>query len=386
MEQNLNFPKGFLWGSATSAYQVEGGIENCDWAKVYPAGQACDHYNLCEEDFGLIKSLNQNAYRFSIEWSRIEPEEGQWDEKEIEHYQKVILALKTRDIEPFVTLHHFTLPVWFADKGGFEKEENIFYFVRFTNKIFGEYHNLVKFWLTINEPLIYASQGYFKGIWPPQRRNLILLLKIIKNLVFSHRRIYEHFRKLDSNTKIGVAHNLCFFEPHNRKSILDNFSVFLYRYFWDEWFLNRIKHHLDFIGVNYYFHEKVKFPFLNRSENKVISDIDWEIYPKGVYHVLKDLQKYRLPIYITENGLADAKDKLRKDFIKNHLFWVHKAIEEGINIRGYLHWSLMDNFEWKKGFGPKFGLVEIDYKTMERKPRPSAFYYAEICKNNNLVI
>jgi beta-glucosidase len=143
---------------------------------------------------------------------------------------------------------------------------------------------------------------------------------------------------------------------------------------------------LDFIGLNYYRHQRIKFP-LKKIEDKIfISDINWEIYPKGIYFVLRDLKKYNLPIFVTENGLADAKDKYRKDFIKDHLFYVHKAMEEGVDVRGYFHWSLMDNFEWDSGFGPKFGLIEIDYKTLERKIRPSAILYSEICKNNQLTI
>ena len=223
MAKILRFPPGFLWGSSTSAYQVEGGIENCDWAKAYPAGMACDHYNRYQEDFDLLKSLNQNTYRFSIEWSRIEPQEGRFDEKEIEHYRQVILALRKRGIEPFVGLWHWTTPLWLTEKGG---------------------------WV-------------------------------------------------------------------NKK-------------------------------INYYFHDRLKFPFLIRNENKVLSDLGWEIYPEGIYYVLKNLEKYQKPIYITENGLADDKDSLRKDFIKNHLYWIHKAIQEKIDVKGYFHWSFMDNFEWDK--------------------------------------
>ncbi|MFH1401653.1 MAG: family 1 glycosylhydrolase, partial [Parcubacteria group bacterium] len=150
--------------------------------------------------------------------------------------------------------------------------------------------------------------------------------------------------------------------------------------------LNKIKDHQDFIGLNYYCRNKIKFFKFNQNENRFVSDLGWEIYPEGIYYVLNSLKKYQKPIYITENGLADAKDKLRKNFIKDHLYWVYKAIEAGVDIRGYLHWSLMDNLEWHRGFEPEFGLIEIDYKTLERKPRPSAFYYAEVCKNNKLII
>ena len=151
--------------------------------------------------------------------------------------------------------------------------------------------------------------------------------------------------------------------------------------FWNFYFLNKIKNHLDFIGLNYYFHRK-----LFGNENKDVSDTGWEIYPRGIYHCLKDLKKYNLPIYITENGLADAKDTKREKFIKEHLLWAHKAIEEGVDLRGYFYWSLLDNFEWAHGFEPRFGLVEVDYKTMERKIRPSAWEYKKVCETNSLEI
>ena len=384
MKESLKFPAGFLWGTSTSAYQIEGGIENNDWSKVYPAGLACDHYNLYEKDFDLIEKFNQNAYRFSIEWSRIEPEEGKFNQKEIEHYQKVLQSLKSRGIKIMVALHHFTLPVWLAKIGGFSNKKSIFYFSRFAKKIFLEYQNLVDFWITFNEPLIYASKGYLEGAWPPQKRNLILLFKVLNNQISVHRKIYQDFHNEKAEVQVGIAKNNIYFEPWNRKSPFDRLSTFSARYFWNKRFLNRTKNHLDFIGLNYYFHNKIKFPWIRKNENKIVSDINWEVYPEGIYYILKELQKYNLPIYITENGLADEKDKLRANFIKGHLFWIHKAIEEGVDVKGYFHWSFMDNFEWEKGFDPRFGLVAIDYKTLERKPRHSAFYYSEICKNNSL--
>jgi len=392
MSKILKFPEGFLWGSATSAYQVEGGIENCDWATPTPkfgvgaAGRACNHYNLYEEDFDLIKKLSQNAHRLSIEWSRIEPEEGKFDEKEVEHYRKVLFALKSRGIKIMLTLHHFTNPLWLAEIGSWENPNVVFYFSRFARRIFSEYFDFVDFWITINEPLFYASNCYLEGIWPPKRKSFISFLKVIKNQITCHKKIFEIFHKLKQDSKVGIANNNIYFEPFNPKSNLDKFNVSINRHFWNECFLNRIKNHLDFIGLNYYFHQKIKFPAQNKNENKIISDIGWEIYPEGIYQVLKELKKYGKPIFITENGLADTKDKLRKDFIKDHLFWIRKAISEGVNVKGYFHWSLIDNFEWHLGFEPRFGLVEIDYKTLERKPRSSAFYYAKICKESSLTI
>ncbi len=386
MSKILEFPKGFLWGTATSAYQIEGGIKNNDWVKFYDAGKACDHYNRYEEDFDWAKKLNQNIHRFSIEWSRIEPHPGIFDKKEIRHYWEVLFALKNRGIKTMVTLHHFTNPLWLDKIGGWTNKKSVFYFSRFAERVFNEYQNLVDYWLTINEPFIYGSQSFLSGNFPPGRRNPILFLKVIKNQILSHKKIYEIFHKSEvCSVQVGIAKNNCYFEPKNPNSPFDKLSISLTRYFWNEYFLDKIKNHLDFIGLNYYFHRKIKFPFLTRNDNKIVSDLGWEIFPEGIYHILKDLGKYKLPIFITENGLADAQDRLRSDFIKEHLIWIYKAMKESINVQGYLHWSLIDNFEWHQGFGPRFGLVEIDYKTMKRKPRPSAFYFSKICRENQLV-
>lgn len=273
-----------------------------------------------------------------------------------------------------------------AKKGGWANKKSVFYFSQYTEKVFNQYQDLVDYWIIINEPLVYASQAFLMGNFPPQKKSLILFLKVVKNQISAHKKVYKIFHKSKKQAiKVGIAKNNCYFEPVNN-NLLNKWSVNLGQYFLNHYFLNKIKNHLDFIGLNYYFHQKTDFFFRNKNENKIISDLGWEIFPKGIYYVLKDLKKYNLPIFITENGLADKEDKLRSDFIKNHLFWVYKAIKEGINVQGYLHWSLIDNFEWHQGFKPRFGLIEIDYKTMKRKPRPSAFYFSKICKENQLEV
>ena len=385
MEKSVKFPKDFLWGVATSAYQVEGGIENADWSKFYPAGKACDHYHLYEKDFDLLEKLNLNVYRFSVEWSRIEPKEGEFDEREVEHYRRMLLSLQRRGIKAMVTLHHFTNPLWMIEKGGWENKKSIFYFSRFSKKVIQELGDLVDFWITINEPLIYAKASYAKGRWPPQKKNLLLFLKVVKNQIRAHKKVYYDFHRIRKKVRVGLAKNNSFFEPFNSKSLLDRLSSRFAAYFWNNFFLNRIRNQIDFIGLNYYFHNKIKFPFHIENENKVISDLGWEIFPEGIYYVLKDLEKYKKPIFVTENGIADAKDVFRKDFIKEHLCQIHRAIKKGVDVKGYLHWSLMDNLEWDSGFAPRFGLVKINYETLEREIRKSAFYYAEICKNNSLI-
>ena len=390
MEKTFKFPKGFLWGSATSAYQVEGGINNCNWSDFKNAGVACDHYNRYKEDFDLLKKLNQNAYRLSIEWSRIEPKEGEFNEKEIEHYRKVLSALKEREIVSFVTLYHFTVPLWFEKKGGWLNCKSSEYFGRYVKEMVGSLEGYVDFWTTINEPLILASNSYFTGEWPPREKSFLKTIKVVKKLIQAHKKAYNVIHQAKREAKVSIAKSNIFFEPHHKK-VATKLLVKEANHFWNEYFLNSIKKELDFIGLNYYFHHRLKFSlshprnWVGYNDNKKVTDIGWEIYPEGIYRVLKDLRKYDLPVYITENGLADAQDKFRRDFIRDHLCWIHKAIEEGIDIRGYFYWSLIDNFEWAKGYTPRFGLVEIDYNTLERKPRSSASYYARICKDNSLI-
>lgn len=374
----LKFPKNFYWGTATSAYQVEGGIRN-DWSNAgekYDAGIACDHYNRFEEDFDLAKSMNNNAHRFSIEWARIEPKPGVFDQKEIEHYRNAILMLKQRNLEPFITLYHWTLPVWFVEKGHWLNKDASKYFTNFVEKIVEEYKDLVKFWITINEPNVYTSHSFLRGNWPPFEKSFYKVQEVVRNLVDSHKKSYRIIHKISPNFQVGIANNNnCF------QGILKYFS----EHYWNHQFFDAIKDYQDFVGVNYYIPVSLWRNLIRADGEK--SDMSWEIYPEGIYHVLKDLRQYKKPVYITENGLADAKDEKRPKFILDHLKWIHKAIEGGVDVRGYFHWSLIDNFEWDKGFEPRFGLVEIDYKNnLKRIPRPSSKIYAEICKNNALNI
>ena len=401
----LKFSKDFYWGAATSAHQVEGGNIN-DWSvwekensarlakealgKSYPdyvlndypgplrrenyiSGRTCDHYNKFEEDFDLAKSLDHNAHRFSIEWSRIEPEEGQFNEKEIEHYRKVVFALKNRGLEPFVTLWHFTNPIWIKNIGGWTNKKTPFYFARYVEKIAKEFLD-VKFWITINEPLVYAGNAYFKGVWPPREKSLLKYIRVLNNFSVAHKKAYEAVKRINRSAQVGIAKNNIYFEGKELNAVLANLAD----WWWNERFLDNIKDHQDFIGLNYYFHNRVKGFKFNQNENKKVSDMGWEIYPEGLYRVLQNLAKYKKPIYITENGLADAKDRERSDFIKKHLRYALKAVKEGIDVRGYFYWSLLDNFEWDKGFWPRFALVEVDYKTLERKIRKSALKYRNI--------
>ncbi len=385
------FPEGFFWGSATSAYQVEGGIENNDWAeaaqqgRVPPSGRACDHYNLYEKDFDIAKSLGQNAHRFSIEWARIEPEEGKFDEAEIEHYRKVISALRERGMEPFVTLWHFTLPVWFAHMGGFENPESPKIFSRYCEyvvKNLGQGSGAPKFWITINEPSVYTFMIFLRGLWPPFHKQFVPLRslyfpKVMNNLVASHNMAYKKIKAGNPASKIGIAANLTNFEPS--KNPFSRLWAKFMTWSLNHKFLLKIKKYQDFIGLNYYFHRRYGGKDIYDK-----CDRGFNIYPRGIYNILMELKRYHKPVYVTENGVADAKDTKRAKFIKEHLYWVKRAIDDKVDVGGYFYWSLLDNFEWECGFGQRYGLVEINYETMERRIRPSAYEYKNICETNSL--
>ena len=394
----LKFPDGFKWGSATSAHQIEGGNHNdwTEWEKSpqnssrFISGRACDSYNRYEEDFDIAQKLNHNIHRFSIEWSRIEPEEGKFNEKEIEHYKRLIGALCDRGIEPMVTLWHFTNPIWFAEKGGWINSKSPEYFTRYVKYVVDNLKDKVGLWITFNEAVsVYAGFSYLNGQWPPQRRNLFEYQKVRNNFVKAHILAYREIKKMCGDTShniaIGLTENNVYSAHGDRwyEKIIDS----IYNYQRNIYFFDKALPYYDFIGLNYY-HVDRRMPgsYRNLPRQGWMPEMGWETYPKGIYYRLTELKKIKKPIYITENGIADGKDEQRGKFIKEHLRWIWQAIQDGADVRGYLYWSLLDNFEWHHGFGPRFGLVEIDYATLERKIRPSAYEYSKICKENALIL
>jgi beta-glucosidase len=407
------FPKGFLWGAATASHQVEGNTHNnwSEWEKEnaerlageaggkwqkwqqekfpemfdpqnYISGRACDHYNRYEEDFDLAKMGGHNAHRFSIEWSRIEPEEGKFDEKEIEHYRNVILALKKRGIEPFVTVWHWTNPVWLEEAGGCENRRFPALFERYVGYLADSLGDLVKFWITLNEPDVVASHSFLKGVWPHQKKSIMTYITVMNRLAKTHRLAYAAMKNKFPQTQIGIAKHQVSFQVL-RPTIINICLKKAGHYFWNRWFLNKINDCQDFIGLNHYNRNVVDNGFY-KNPNERLTDFGWEFYPESIYQALIELKPYKKPIYITENGIADAGDSKRKEFLGRSLSAVHTAIADGTDVRGYLYWSFLDNFEWDKGFWPRFGLIEIDYKTLERKPRPSFYDYKKIIENNGI--
>src|SRR3989344_2501458 len=403
MKEKLEFPQGFLWGSAISAHQTEGNNTNSDWwaweysanriaelkqkgkdPSDFQSGIACDFWNRYEQDFDLLQQLNQNAFRLSLEWAKIEPKEGEFNQEAVYHYRQMLGSLKRRRIKSFVTLNHFTLPKWFADKGGFTKRRNVYFFVRYAEKVARDLGYLVDFWITFNEPELYSTLPYLTALWPPQMRSFFTARKVAKNLITAHKTATPVIKKI-TGKPVSIAYHLSDLEP---ASFWSGFTTAMIHYWTNEYILNRTIEFCDFIGVNYYFHHHVGlFGLRHHSQHgHDETDLGWGIHPEGLERVLLFLRKYKKPIYITENGIADEGDTKREKFIEDHLRGIYLAISQGTDVRGYLYWSLIDNFEWQEGFTPCFGLIEIDYKTQARKIRPSARAYAEICKNNAIEI
>lgn len=380
------FPDGFLWGASTASYQVEGGIENTDWAeaaregKVPPAGRAADFYNRFESDFDIAASLGMNAQRFSIEWARIEPEEGKFDMKEVEHYRAVLRALRARGLTPMVNVWHFTLPLWFSKRGGFLQKGAPEIFARYCRFVIEQLGSEAELWITQNEPMVYAGGGFIKGAWPPFEKNPLHFLRVVSALVAAHRKAYTAMKSVRSDIKIGIAKHNIFFDsnanPYNRLRCV------IADWFWNHRFFQHIAGYQDFIGLNHYHHRKFGETKREHDEVAVRSDMDWETHPMSLYYCLRDLKRYNLPIYVSEHGLADAADSRRPAFIKNAARAVLCALDEGVPVKGYLHWSLLDNYEWAFGFEKRFGLVEVNYETLERTVRPSAYVYKRIIEEN----
>lgn len=401
----MRFPQNFLWGAGTSAHQVEGNNIYSDWFHFEKedkikekSEEATKHYDFFKEDFDLAKSLNHNCHRFSIEWSRIQPQENKFEESQISHYKEVVSELRLRNLEPVVTLHHFTNPLWFIRKEGFLERENIKYFLRYLERIVSEIGRDVLYWITINEPVVYIYNSYFRGIWPPQEKSFIKAKRVFKNFIRTHIQSYRLIHKIYKENsweipKIGIAKNFRIFSPcPYRNYPLNKFSSKLRDRYFNRLFLERIKDYLDFIGVNYYTREFVRFKLIFGEEYKDLShqhikrknSLGWEVYPEGILEVLRSLKRYNLPILITENGTTELNTFDYWYFLKEHLNYIYLAIQEGINVIGYIWWSLLDNFEWDKGFQAKFGLIEVDRVNYRRKIKDFAWKFSEVCKKNEL--
>jgi beta-glucosidase len=406
----LKFPTHFLWGAASAAHQVEGGnhnqwsvweLENAKalaekakyqarylpkWEEIkkealspdnYVSAKATDHYHRYEEDFALLKKMNMNAWRFSIEWSRIEPEEGKWNPAAIEHYRRYLKRLKQLNIEPVVTLWHWTVPVWFEEKGGFTKRANIAYFVRFAEKVLDELGHDFRYVITLNEPEVYTAKSFLVAEWPPQKHNKWQFFWTLMHLLNAHKKIYKLAKQKGRKYLVSISKNAAYHYAGD-DAWLSRWTAGLMRWAQDYFILNRIRRHVDFIGLNYYFSNRY-YGYRLHNELGKQNDLAWDMQPANIEKVLRELyDRYELPIIVTENGLADRDDEQRKWWITQTLLAMHRAQQAGVKVEGYLHWSLTDNFEWSSGFWPRFGLAAVDYSTRKRTLRPSAIWFGKL--------
>lgn len=411
----LEFPADFVFGSATAAHQVEGNnIHNDWWAHEHapdtnalePSGIACDHYHRFAEDFRLIHSLGQRAHRLSIEWSRIEPEEGQIQRTEINHYRAVLDALRELGIEPWVTLFHFTLPVWFAQRGGFTRAENVGLFRRFVERVAKEYGDLVQRWCTINEPTAPAELGYRFGYFPPRLTDAPLAADVLCNLFRAHTAAAEALRDHARRAPlVGITLAVMAVEPYRPDSAADrelaarrdaetngvSFDALrtgLFSYPGRPAVeIPGLKQSSQFVGIQYY--SRMRYGVQTGGPapadcNRQLSQMGWEVYPEGLGPLLQRAAATGLPVYVTENGMACDDDRDRVRYIADHLAVVDQVRRAGADMRGYFYWSAMDNFEWNFGYGPKFGLIAVDRTTLTRAPRPSAYFFGEIAREHRL--
>ncbi len=403
----IQFPKDFYWGAATSSYQVEGNNVNADW---WPweirvgqdrSGTACRHYDYYEQDFDLVKSLGHNAHRLSIEWSRIEPREGEFSKEAITHYINVIKALRARGIEPMVTLHHFTNPIWFSNFGGWTDRRCVKRFLRYCDHVTRALAPHVHFWFTINEPTVYYSHAFLWGMWPPQARSLLKTRIVHDHMIKGHIEAYRLIHQIYKDQKLEAPS--VSFAQHMQaivactQSLKDRLAVSMREQMYNLEIIDIFSKAkaLDFIGVNYYSRHLVHVHnwWIGNLLGEVCKDnhhpltknsLGWDIYPQGLAQVLLNLKKYNLPVIIAENGICTDDDNQRWEFIQNHLKSVHTAMEQGVNVTGYLYWSLMDNFEWAQGFKPRFGLIDINYTSQQRTIRESAHQFAQVCRTGIL--
>jgi beta-glucosidase len=404
------FPKNFYWGASTASHQVEGGNHNQwtvwelanatkhakdaqkllgnlpNWSEIksdatnpenYVSGKGVDHYRRYQEDFDILKSLNMNSFRFGIEWSRVEPSEGEWNQDAIEHYRSYIQALRDRGVEPFLNIWHWTSPVWFEKRGGFKKRDNVKAFCRFVQKLSDEYGSDLTYVITLNEPNWFTTAGYILGVHPPQERNFITAGLVYWNLCVAHKQAYKILKRDHPHLQIGVASQLANIQAKRPHSFVDEVVTKFMRYSWNWWFLRRIRKYQDFVGINYYFTDYYRG---GKRDNPSVplNDRGWYMEPEGIYPLLlRTWSHFKKPIFITENGLADQHDQHRRWWLEETIIAMERALSEGVDLRGYFYWSLLDNFEWEVGWWPKFGLVEVDREHgMKRIVRPSARWLA----------
>jgi len=422
----IQFPGDFLWGTAVCSHQAEGHNEHSDWwaweqrGKIKDgtvSGPACDMYNRYPEDFQIMEDLGLGAFRLGVEWARIEPERGRYDSDAIQHYVDVLKEMKKHGLKVCLTLYHWVLPKWVADEGGWTSPDSVRWFRGFCHRVVDALFDDVDLWCTLNEPMCPLVAGYILGEFPPEKRNFFKARTVFKNLLKAHLEAYTLIRNrarqkdLAEEPLIGIAQALSYYEPRNPDNPLSAKFVealdFIQNWSFTQametgripfpWGFNEgipgLAGSFNYMGANYYTRTRLRVPdkfpteiedILYLPDGTETTEMGYEVYPPGFYNVLMQLSQYGVPIYVTENGIADETDRQRPSYILRHLAQVRRAMDDGADIRGYFHWSYIDNFEWKEGFSKHFGLVGVEPGTLDRKIRPSAYMYGDIAKTNRI--
>ncbi len=423
--QVLTFPQEFVWGVASSSYQMEGNNFNSQWYEWEQRGKiltgecasaACDWWAKAEEDFARAHDLGITGLRLSLEWSRIEPQRGEWSVAAFARYREMLACLKSLGIQPLVTLHHFTHPIWFERAGGFAGPACVDLFTRYAAKCVEALGDLCTFWCTVNEPTVFAGNGYFYGHFPPGRKHdAVAYVRVQANMLRAHAAAYRIIHERQPQSSVGLAHHMLLVEPVDPRNSLDRRANTFYDLVLNSLVLDAlacghgrgllgalagdlsmVRGTADYLGVNYYSKRLVGFdlwkPRMLFTHHMMppdavpmdpgASNTFGATSPDGIYQVLHKAAALELPIYITENGIADANDTRRPDVLVKTLRAVHRGIEDGLPIRGYYHWSLLDNFEWADGWSARFGLISLDPATQIRTYQRSAYVYSDICHSN----
>jgi beta-glucosidase len=417
----FHFPKGFLWGTATASHQVEGNNTNNNWYRWEQEGHTANKSGLAsdwwggrwKEDFDRAEETGQNTHRLSVEWSRIQPTPDRWDEEALDQYRTMLQGLQERNILPMVTLHHFTDPLWLGEIRGWETEAVVPLFEKYTRKVMETLKEYCSLWCTINEPNVYALEGYLRQNFPPGKSDLKLGTQVQGNMARAHACAYRTIHELQPAARVGYALHFRPQEPARAWSPLDRLmrnikfeginmafpsaiSTGVLRSPLGKIPIPEAKGTQDYFGLNYYSVDTVAFDLRNRAEL-----FSRSFYPKGTdladagmnsntpdgfFWAFKWVVKAfpNLPILVTENGIEDSTDRIRPRYLAQHVHAMWRAVNFNWPVKGYFHWSLVDNFEWERGWTQRFGLWGLDIKTQQRTKRPSADLYAEICKENGL--
>jgi beta-glucosidase len=380
--RDVRFPHDFSWGTATSAYQIEGGGANTDWWRfehkegtiaAEPCGDACDSWRRYEEDLDIVASLGLNSYRFSLEWARVEPSAGVIDEEALTHYRRVLDACYARRIAPVVTLHHFTLPLWVADAGGFEAPEIAGWMARYAGVVAAALGERLAMACTINEPNIVALMGYWASFFPPEVNDWERFVAVNATMRRCHRAMADALRAGPGSYPIGMTLSMAEYEAVDG----GDEALASFRHEMEDEYLRGVVDD-DFLGVQCYtkhFYGPHGDVMGHDGERTAMGYLYW---PQCVAYTLRRAATFTdVPLVVTENGIGTDDDLQRVCYLGEALRGLRQVLAEGLDVRGYFQWSLLDNFEWVLGYGPKFGIVAVDRTSFARTLKPSALWYAE---------